>query len=152
MQCSCGLPSLEQCTEMWHEVILKETEFYGRAKGHKLRVDTYCMQHPDPYMISAKSFAAHFLGLCITIGHNDDPYLLKSIQDWKFGTGLIEKPKLLDFVGELTISHIVHAQNRDSYERLLQEWAESTWQAYASYHELADEWLSMAVAAQKSKS
>lgn len=152
MKCSCGLSSLEQCTVMWHEVILKEEEFYGQAKGNKLRVDTYCMQHPDPYMISAKSFAAHFLGLCITLVHNNDPFLLKSIREWNFGTGLIEKPELPEFVGELTISHIVNAQHRVSYERLLHEWAEKTWQAYASYHDLAEKWLRMAVGAQNKKS
>lgn len=90
---------------MWHEVMLKELEFYGRVKGLKLRVNTYCMQHPYPYMISAKSFAAHFLGLCITVDHHDDPYLLKAIQNWKFGTGRIQKPKLLDFMRMAVAEH-----------------------------------------------
>ena len=66
-RCSCGVATRDECESMHHAVIVKEAENYEYSKVHRLRADTYCMQHPDIHLVSAKSFAAHLLGMCIAL-------------------------------------------------------------------------------------
>jgi hypothetical protein len=61
--CSCGLASKDKCKEIFEAILLKEFSDFRYAKVHRLTVDTYSLQHPDDYMISAKSFAAHLTGM-----------------------------------------------------------------------------------------
>jgi hypothetical protein len=38
----------------------------------RITVDTYCMQHPDRYCVSAKSLAAHLTGLAWALERGGD--------------------------------------------------------------------------------
>jgi len=102
------------------------------------------MQHPDRYMISPKSFAAHLTGLCCTMEYGNDPDLLRLLQQWLNGKKLLEKPAMLDHLGHLTISHITQAQTGTEPGPLVHEWAADVWQAYAVYHPLAKTWIEIA--------
>jgi Family of unknown function (DUF5946) len=37
-------------------ILTKEYSDFRFAKAHRLTVDTYCLQHPDIYMVSPQSF------------------------------------------------------------------------------------------------
>jgi uncharacterized damage-inducible protein DinB len=112
---------------------------------HRLTVDTYSLQHADPYMISAKSFAAHLTGMCCAMEHDGDHHLLRTLQQWLSGKREdLEKPPLLQDVGELTIAHILDAPDAAEHERLVREWASNVWNAYAVYHDLARDWIDTA--------
>ncbi|MCH6559172.1 hypothetical protein IH799_02325, partial [candidate division KSB1 bacterium] len=51
---------------------------------------------------------------------------------------------LLDNVGSLTISRVVNAGDGTEHAKLVKEWAENVWDAYALYHNLAREWIETA--------
>ena len=119
------------------------TDFtYG--KTHRLMVDTYTMQHPNKYMISAKSYAAHLTGMGITMAHGDDPDLFRLTQQWLNGEKQLKKPELPEDYGDMTIAHVWEAKDGADHNRLVGEWAQVVWKAYVDYQELAEEWIEMA--------
>lgn len=144
MFCSCGFKSNQKCKEIFDIIIAREFSDFRYAKFHRLTVDAYSLQHPDPYMISAKSFAAHLTGMCCAIEYDNDRNLLRILQQWLNGKKQIEKPKLLDNVGSQTISRVVSAGDGTEHAKLIKEWAENVWDAYALYHNLAREWIETA--------
>jgi hypothetical protein len=60
--CSCGFASRQNCQEIFETILTKEYSDFRYGKVHRLTVDAYCLQHPEVYMISPKSFAAHLTG------------------------------------------------------------------------------------------
>jgi hypothetical protein len=60
MPCSCGFTSRQKCQEIFETILTKEYSDFRYAKAHRMTVDAYCLQHPDIYMVSPKSFAARF--------------------------------------------------------------------------------------------
>jgi hypothetical protein len=145
MRCSCGVQSIEECNAMHDIVLVREIENNEYAV-HRLRSFTYGLQHPDIYLVSAKTFATNLVGVCIGVEHNNDQKLLnrtlKMLGDGKIP---IEKPPVLHYFGDLNISHVMDAKNALEYKRLVEEWAKDVWKAYGIYHGLAHEWIHIAM-------
>ena len=145
MGCSCGLESEVECKQYFETIIAKEFSDFRYAKLHRLTVDAYSLQHPDPYMLSAKSFVAHLTGMCCFMEHGGDRDLLRTLQQWLGGRREdLEKPELLEDLGELTIAHITETTEGAEHERRVGEWATDIWRAYAIYHDLAQDWIKTA--------
>lgn len=51
---------------------------------------------------------------------------------------------MLEYFGDLTISHIINAVDGFEYRQLVKKWANSVWSAYKVYHELAHIWIKKA--------
>lgn len=141
MPCSCGLPSREECQELFHESSIREFSDFQYAKMNRLKVDAYSLQHPDIFMISAKSFAAHLVGMCIAMDYNNDQHLMRALQKWLNGKMELEKPPVLSYFGSITIADVMKAKSASEYERFVMDWAKCVWGAYAIYHQLAREWV-----------
>lgn len=54
-------------------MIAREFGDYRYGRLHRLTVDSYALQHPEKYMHSAKSFAAHLTGMYAAMEHESDP-------------------------------------------------------------------------------
>ncbi len=119
----------------------------GRA--HRILVDAYCMQHLEPYCRSAKSYAAHLAGLCWAMRYGGGPDGYAAIQRWLNTASNLNKPPVLDMLGELTVTHIRGATGPSEHARRVHEWASDVWAAYSSQHELAEQWIVLAFAAAK---
>ncbi len=50
------------CVALFEEVQVRDYSDFRYARVYRKMVDTYCLQHPDRYCASAKSFAAHLTG------------------------------------------------------------------------------------------
>jgi hypothetical protein len=144
MVCSCGFMSSEKCREIFETILIKEFSDFRYAKVHRLTVDTYALQHPHVYMISAKSFAAHLTGMCCAMEFGNDPDLLRLLQQWLNGEKQLEKPQMLENLGSLTISHVAYAKDASEHIKLVHEWAADVWSAYSVYHHLARDWIETA--------
>lgn len=144
MPCSCGITSKQKCQEYFDTVLAREFSDAGYWKAHRLTVDAYSLQHPDKHMISPKSFAAHLAGMCIAMEFDNNPHLFRRLQQWLDGEKKLEKPDLLDDVGDLTIAHVMSAKHAEEHLRLVKEWAEDVWNTYAVYHDLAKQWIQLA--------
>jgi hypothetical protein len=150
----CGAPvsgGREACQRLFNELGARSYENPGYAAAHELLVDAYCLQHPEPYCHSAKSYAAHLARLCCGIERGGDRRIYRAIHTWLSGPAKIERPETLACRGELTIVHVQAARNVEEHQKFVREWAENVWKAYATQHALARQWIAAAIG-QKSES
>jgi Family of unknown function (DUF5946) len=108
---NCGLPG-----PLREELVARDFTdvMYGRL--HRMAVDIYCLQHPDRYCASAKSLAAHLMGLCWFMTHTGTRAIgPEALRAWLDGTPRLEKPKLPSFRGKLTIADVRAAADRKNF-------------------------------------
>ena len=144
----CGTPTAgaEACRALFDDLLAREFGDYRFARLHRLMVDTYALQHPEEYMKSAKSFAAHLTGMCAAMETDDPAAINQAVQRWLNGPKTMDRPADVPpgKRGDLTISYVHETSEPDEYLRRIQEWARSTWAAWASHHALAREWIALA--------
>jgi sensor histidine kinase YesM len=97
--CSCGFASRQSCQEIFATILTKEYSDFRYAKAHRLTVDAYCLQHPELYMVSPKSFVAHLTGMCCAMAYGNDPHLRRLLQQWLNGKKQLAKPPMLAHYG-----------------------------------------------------
>ena len=126
------------CLTIFEEVIAREFSDYRYGKIHRLTVDAYSLQHPDKYMRSGKSFAAHLTGMCSALEYEDSLAVNQNVQKWLSVNPKIEKPAQLPARrGDLTITYVHGATDAEEHTRRVQEWARNVWAAWVEHHELA---------------
>ena len=132
------------CQALYDALAAPGSGALGLSARRDLAFDAYCMQHPDTYCRSAKSYAAHLTRLCCGLEHGGDPQVYRSIQRWLNGAVPLEKPEVLTERGQMTVADLQAASNPEEMQPLAQAWAEDVWRAYASQHELARAWIRQA--------
>jgi len=110
-----------------------------------LAFDAYCLQHPETYCRSAKSYAAHLTRLCCGLEYDGDPAVYAAIQRWLNGAVPLEKPEVLARRGTLTVADVARARDGQEYIERVRAWAENVWAAYATQHDRAHTWLRAAI-------
>ena len=121
---------------------------YGRV--HRLMVDVYCLQHPDEHCASAKSLAAHLMGLGWFMTHAGTRAIgPEPLRAWLDGTPHLDKPELPPSRGLVTIADVRHASDPATYADAVERWACSTWDAYSSLQVLATRWIEQALTGQR---
>jgi hypothetical protein len=108
---------------------------------HNMLVDTYAMQHPEEYGLSAKSYIRHLFALACLIEHPGDQRLYWATPARGAAVPAPPKPALLRDRGALTVEYVLAAADDDAYQRAIQEWAASVWAAYAPQHDLAHTYM-----------
>lgn len=129
------------CQAIYNELLVLDYSNPAYGRLHRLKVDTYCLQHPDRYCVSAKSLAAHLTGLCCAFEHRGDPAVPKALQRWLSTNPSLEKPELPSSRGVVTIADVHAATDLEAHARAAERWARSTWEAYSVLHPLARRWL-----------
>lgn len=133
------------CQAMYDEIAVRAYTDLHYAAVRDLAFDTYCMQHPDTYGRSAKSYAAHLTRLCCGVEYGGDLAVYAAIQKWLSGRVALEKPEILSFRGSMTIADVWAAQTAETHVKVVQAWARNVWQAYASQHQMARAWVRAAL-------
>lgn len=133
------------CQALFEEASLRAYSDPLYAATYALALDAYCMQHPDEYCRSAKSYAAHLTRLCCGLEQNGDHKVYEAIQRWLNGAAPVEKPEVPSYRGQLTVANLTRASDVAEYKEIVRAWAESTWEAYAAQHELARNWIKAAL-------
>ncbi len=129
------------CQALYHELATPAPGERGLGAQRDLAFDAYCLQHPDTYCRSAKSYAAHLTRLCCGLEHAGNPRVYRAIQRWLNGRVTLNKPPVLTERGRLTIADLRAARDSEAMQQLVRAWAEAIWQAYAPQHELARSWI-----------
>ena len=80
------------CLKLFEEILAREFSDYRFGKIHRLTVDAYSLQHPDAYMRSGKSFAAHLTGMCAAFEYEDASEINRAVQKWLSRNPTIDKP------------------------------------------------------------
>lgn len=137
---------LAGCQALFEELLAREFGDYRYAAKHRTTVDAYALQHPDQYMRSAKSYAAHLTGLTAAIESENPRVLHAVVQQWLSGRVALERPGQppAGARGELTILHVLAAPTPAEHLARVQQWAQSTWRAWSSFHPLAASWMEQA--------
>lgn len=135
----------EGCQALFDEVMLRAYSDPLYAATHSLALDAYCMQHTQRYCRSAKSYAAHLTRLCCGLEHNGDHKVYEAIQKSLNGTVVFERPEAPDHRGQMTVADLPAATDVEEHTRLVKEWAESVWKAYAAQHDIARGWIKAAL-------
>ena len=140
----CGLESTggaAGCQSRFHELTARDFSDYRYGRFHRMAVDTYCVQHPEQYCVSAKSLVAHLGGLYCAFEQGADPEIYRALQRLLNGKPALEKPALPSSRGEVTIADVLSAPDPDSYGREVKRWARSVWDAHAPVHPFVRRWL-----------
>jgi hypothetical protein len=132
------------CQSLYDALAAPGSGALGLSARRDLAFDAYCMQHPDTYCRSAKSYAAHLTRLCCGLEYGGDPQLYRAIQHWLNGVVPLEKPQVLAERGRMTVADLQTAANPQEMEQLAQAWAEDVWKAYTPQHEIARGWIRLA--------
>lgn len=135
------------CQKLFDEVIAREFADYRYGRLHRLTVDAYALQHPEPYMRSGKSFVAHLTGVCAALEHDDAQAVNQAVQRWLNGPRVVERPEPPPPLkrGNLTVTYLHAAADPEEHVKRVQEWAQSAWRAWSAYHDLARQWIDRAL-------
>lgn len=135
------------CHRVFEEFLARDYSNPLYFRTHRMMVDAYCLQHPERYCRSSKSLATHLLSLCSAL-EGDDNRALKGdlIREWLDGHSPLEALDSPSSHGELTIEHVRGSESPEDHAEAVEEWARSTWEAYAPLHDLARSWLEQAEA------
>lgn len=149
-RCSgCGLAvagGTDGCQKIADELWAREFGDVTYFTVHRMTVDTYCLQHPDRYCASAKSLAAHLTGLCWLLEHGGSRAVgSDALRRWLNKAVRLEKPELPPDRGRLTVASVREAADPVAYAEAVEAWARSTWEAYASLHDVAHRWIEQAL-------
>lgn len=147
----CGALAAEGragCRKLLEEILAKEFGDYRYGKIHRLTVDAYSLQHPDKYMRSGKSFAAHLTGIYAALKSKDASAVNKAVQKWLTTNPKIDKPDPLPKQkGNITISFIHNAVDAGEHERRVREWARTVRSAWSKHRALAKQLIDEATEA-----
>jgi len=157
VRCSgCGVAVADGtvgCQRLFDSLIARDFSDALFFSVHRLAVDTYSLQHPDRYCASAKSLAAHLVGICWILEHKGNPAIgSDAIRRWLDGPKNLPRPEPPTDRGALTIAHVLPSDTPAQYATAVRGWAESTWSAYAPLHALARSWLHEALTLQTTRS
>ncbi|MFZ0415001.1 MAG: DUF5946 family protein [Candidatus Acidiferrales bacterium] len=137
------------CQALFNELGARDFSDPRFGAMHELFVDAYCMQHPEPYCHSAKSYAAHLTRLCCGLEFGGKKHVYDAIPRWLNANNKLEKPGTPAARGTMTIADVRTATTHEEYKQLVLSWAKCVWEAYASQHDLARRWLQDALAAKR---
>jgi hypothetical protein len=146
---SCGAAiegGQKGCEAVFNEIGARAFRDPRLGSVQQLVVDAYCLQHPEPYCHSAKSYAAHLTRMCCGLERGGNQQVYAAIPRWLNGLANLEKPAPPDFRGRITIADVRAAANVEDHKRVVTEWARDVWAAYSSLHALARQWLDAALA------
>ena len=135
----------EGCQAAWETITLRAYSEPAYGVLYDMAFDTYCMQHPEKYCRSTKSYAAHLTRLCCGLEYDGDTKVYAAIRRWLDGRVELEKSQLLAYRGKLTIADLLNAPAPQAYRQRILYWAEDVWAAYGSQHDLARSWIKAAM-------
>ena len=133
------------CQALFDEITYSIGEEPRIAAIHRLALDTYCMQHIESYCESAKSYAAHLVGLWWGVQHMDDPAPVAPVLNFLNRNTKLIKPPVLSQRGSITLPEVMTAYQEggdiDKFVRDVRAWSKDVWEAYASQHEIVQLWV-----------
>jgi len=133
------------CQALFDEIGYAMTTDLRVARIHHLGFDAYCMQHVESYCASAKSYAAHLIGLWWGVQNPESAEPMAPVlRTFNLNADLV-KPPVLSHRGSITLPDIMKdsplSGDIDAFARRIREWAAHVWQAYESQHAIVEAWL-----------
>ena len=142
-----GVGGLEGCRATMGSLGAREFADPAFFRVHRLSVDAYSLQHPEDYMRSSKSAAAHLAGMCWSMERGRSTHLPAPVRAWVDGPRRYERLSAPppQSRGELTVVSVLGASDARDYEQRVFDWARSAWGAWSVHHEKARAWVQEAL-------
>jgi hypothetical protein len=146
---AAGPGSVGECQGLFAQVLGREFADLALYRAHRLVVDAYCLQHPEQYVKSSKSAAAHLAGMCWSLERGLSRYMPVVLSRWLNGarTCTPVTPPAPRQRGELNLGCLSGTTNPDDYLAAAFEWARSAWNAWWAHWPQARRWVEEAIAA-----
>jgi len=146
---AAGPGSVGECQELFAQVLGREFADPALYRAHRLVVDAYCLQHPEQYMKSSKSAAAHLAGMCWSLEHGLSLNMPVALSRWLNGarTCAPVTPPAPRQRGELNLGCLLGVTDSEDYLATASEWARSAWNAWSVHWPQARRWVEEAIAA-----
>jgi hypothetical protein len=139
----CGAPivgGLRSCRALFNEI--NRERFQSRAaRLGRLFVDSYALQHLEPYCRTAKELTYHLASLCCGLEHAGSPAIYAALQRSIEGKFIGERPTPPIRLGDLTILFVSEPKTEPEFVERVDAWARSVWSAYAILQPLARDWV-----------
>jgi CTP:molybdopterin cytidylyltransferase MocA len=129
------------CWATFGEVLAREFGDVTFGRLHRQTVDVYAVQHPGTDgRRQRQSVALHLIGLCHWLEHEVELDRLNAItqhlanedRPWPWLTPPAAYP--------MTVGDLLEARDGPEHVRLVQQWAETTWEAWAAHHDIVRTW------------
>ena len=131
---------LEGCHTILHRLQLEFGLGLRESLG-RMAVDAYCLQHPEIYCLSAKSYAAHLAFMAAWMDYSSDMNTIVIALRGFDGPFEEVKPPVLEHRGSLTMADLQSVQTRAELEQKMTAWGQNVWEAYTFLHDTAREYL-----------
>ena len=132
------------CWACFGEVLAREYSDLHYYAVHRLTVDAYALQHPgQPSPQSIRSVALHSISLCAIFEKSVE--LDQASQILGLAAKQKERYEWLSppaSMGAVTVADVHRATDASEHVRLVRQWAEAAWTAWAEHHGVIREWLS----------
>ena len=134
------------CWATFGEVLAREFGDVAFGRLHRQSVDVYAVQHPGTdERRQRQSVALHLIGLCQWLEHDVEFDRLNAItqrlasedRPWPWLTPPESYP--------MTVGDLLVARDGPEHLRLVREWAEATWGAWAPHQDLVRAWAGEAL-------
>ncbi len=94
-ECGAALGGVDGCVAAINELLVRAQADAQYAGLYRLAFDCFCMQHPERQCVSAKSYAAHLMGLCHGLERHAVPLTYWAIPKWLNTPRALVKPPVL---------------------------------------------------------
>lgn len=146
----CGAPvaDREACRVAFERLLERDYSGFAPHPIHRLAVDAYCLQHPDEYMKSAKSAAAHLTGVVHAFEYDASPRIGRALEIWLDGGVEVTRPEPPPpgDRGRMTIADVLGAEDPEEHGDRVRRWAVAAWDAWSPHHATARRWVEEALA------
>ena len=129
------------CWAAFGELLAREFQDVTYGRVHRHTVDVYSVQHPGTdERRQRQSVALHLIGLCHWLEHGLDATRLNAItqrladadRPWPW----LDPPTEFD----MTVEDVLVARDGIQHGGLVRRWAETTWDAWSTHHDLVRSW------------
>jgi len=142
-----GVGGLDGCLALFGTLGAREFSDTDYFQLHRLTVDAYCLQHPEQYMKSSKSAAAHLAAMFWSMEIGMSAHMPAPLKLWVDGPKKyvrIPPPSFCER-GLITIVDVISAESSEDYETRAWEWAKSAWSAWSGHWDQARAWVQEAI-------
>jgi hypothetical protein len=133
------VPSAPGCWQTFGQVQADESLRFGYPPAHRVVVDAYMAQHPGDGSDrrDRQSVFVHLAGLCAVLELKIEPDratdVLRRVLEARTDFPVLSRQH---GPGELTVLHLVGANDLDDYQQRARAWASAVWAAWGSHHAL----------------
>lgn len=133
------------CWAIYGEILAREYGEFRYPPVHRLTVDAYAAQHPGtPSRRSIQSVAVHLIGLYLALELGFEAPKVTQVMG-----RLLKDPGIYVWLdpparmGDITVLDVVRARDLAEHERLVNQWAQAVWQAWAVHHSTIRRWTAV---------